>query len=458
MRKAIIDLSAIFWRMYHGSEGEEQSSAKRKTLGFVRNLYTGFDDVLVAVDCPPYRRKEMYPEYKANRTERPIALLEELKQTREAILSDGWAVLTSPGAEADDIIATFCMEEMLRDDENETATEVVIFGTDKDLLQIMEYCPNVILRDAFAKKDKTAENTLEVKPNQVADFLALCGDKADNVPGLSKVGPVTAKKLIDEFGGIREILLARQNPDNFKPAFLQKLKDEEEQLLMSHKLVVLDYSCDINEERREIDRTIKEEPIMNETREQDPVIEESGTAIEPMPQEAQIVTRHEALSYKQSLEPIGFGELRALANVLKDSGHYNGFLNAQGIAAAIMAGRELGLGAVASLSSIHIIKGKPTMAPQGMLALVMGSGKAEYFDCVETTVHKAVFVTKRVGSKNETRLEFSIQQAQQMGLTGKDNWKKQPDVMLRWRCVAALARLVYPDVILGVYSEDEMEQ
>jgi 5'-3' exonuclease len=437
--------------MYHGSEGEEQSSARRKTLGFVRDKIVGFDSVKVALDCPPYNRKSMYPEYKANRKERPIALIEELKKTVESVLSDGWAVLRSDGAEADDIIATYCLEN--KDD------EIVIFGTDKDLLQINEHCPSVILRDVFAGVDKSAEDTLGVEPNKVVDFLALCGDKADNIPGLSKVGPVTALKLLKEFGSVEGVIKAMDNPENFKPSFYDKLVAEKDQLIMSYKLVELDYNCEITEEQREIDRNIKEdEPMTEQTTAIEATVETDETFGDTKPQEAQIITRHEALSYKQSLEPIGFNELRSLANVLKDSGHYNGFMNAQGIAAAIMAGRELGLGAVASLSSIHIIKGKPTMAPQGMLALIMGSGKAEYFDCVETTVHKAVFVTKRVGSKNETRLEFTIQQAQQMALTGKDNWKKQPDVMLRWRCVAALARLVYPDVVLGVYSEDEMEQ
>lgn len=459
MKKAIIDLSAIFWRMYHASEGEEQSSAKRKTLGFVRALYTGFDDIVVAVDCPPYKRKEMYPEYKANRPERQAALIEELRQTREAILEDGWAVLTCAGAEADDIIATYCLEN--------SGDSVTIFGTDKDLLQIMEHCPNVVLHDAFNKVDKTANSVLNVTPDKVVDLLALCGDKSDNVPGVKGVGEKMAIKILKEFGSVPNLISIMDKDDDFinmdsllTSNQLSKLLAAKDDIIMSHKLVQLDYNCDINEERRGVKRTM-EVDTMDETREQDPAIEateepEAPDAIEAAPQ-AIVQRSTEAISYKQGLEPIGFNELARTAGALYNSGLYNNFRNPEGIGAAIMAGREMGLGAVASLSSINIIQGKPSMSPQGMLALIMGSGKAEYFDCVSTTATEAVFVTKRVGARSETKLSFTIAEAKAMGLDQKDNWKKQPAVMLRWRAIAALSRLVYPDVVLGVYTPDEMD-
>jgi len=54
-------------------------------------------------------------------------------------------------------------------------------------------------------------------------------------------------------------------------------------------------------------------------------------------------------------------------------------------------------------------------------------------------------------------MSFTIEQAQRAGVTGKDNWKKYPEAMLRARCISALARAVYPDVVLGIYETDELE-
>ena len=65
-KKAIVDISAVYWRCYHVSEGEEVSAAARKTLSFVRNLYGtyGAENIVIAIDAPPYKRCDIYPEYK----------------------------------------------------------------------------------------------------------------------------------------------------------------------------------------------------------------------------------------------------------------------------------------------------------------------------------------------------------------------------------------------------------
>jgi 5'-3' exonuclease len=445
--------------MYHASEGEEQSSAKRKTLGFVRDKFGEFDAVKVAVDCPPYDRKQIYPEYKANRPERPIALVEELKQCQEALLKDGWNLLTCQGAEADDIIATYCAE-------NYDSESITIYGTDKDLLQIMASYPDVRLFDAFNNKFKTADTTLGVPASQVVDILALDGDKSDNVPGLKGVGVVTARKVLAEYPSIDELLSAAKNPDNkdkFKPAFLKNLLENEKQLLLSYQLVTLNYNCEIVETEGEKKSMETEAEVTNEE-----LIDNDQSADEAVPYiptvpvgEAQAIQiaapQHEAVSFKQSLEPVGVPQLKEMAKYLFDSGLYSNFRNGQSVMAAIMSGRELGLGAVAGLSSINIIKGKPTMSAQAMLALILASGKAEFFDCMETSNTISTFVTKRVGARSETKLSFTIQEAEAMGVARNDNWKKQPATMLRWRAVTTLGRMVYPDVILGVYSQDEMD-
>lgn len=121
----------------------------------------------------------------------------------------------------------------------------------------------------------------------------------------------------------------------------------------------------------------------------------------------------------------------------------------------IMTGRELGLTAMQSLRSIHVVEGKPLLSADLMLALVLRLPACETFACTETSDLIASFVAKRRGQP-ETRLSFSIEQARAAGLAGKDNWKKYPAAMLRARAIAGLARLVFPDAFVGVYEENEI--
>ena len=121
----------------------------------------------------------------------------------------------------------------------------------------------------------------------------------------------------------------------------------------------------------------------------------------------------------------------------------------------IMTGRELGLTAMQSLRSIHVVEGKPLLSADLMLALALRLPTCEMFVCTETTDTIASFVAKRRGQP-ETRLSFTAEQAKNAGLSGKDNWKKYAAAMLRARAIAGLARLVFPDAFVGVYEENEI--
>jgi hypothetical protein len=124
------------------------------------------------------------------------------------------------------------------------------------------------------------------------------------------------------------------------------------------------------------------------------------------------------------------------------------------VLAIVVAGRELGLAPMASLRCLNVIEGKPVLNADGMVGIVRGSGKCESFDLIESTDKIATFETKRVGGKVQ-RLSFTIEEAKLANLTSKDNWKRFPAAMLRARAQAALCRLVYQDVLAGVYSDDE---
>jgi hypothetical protein len=125
--------------------------------------------------------------------------------------------------------------------------------------------------------------------------------------------------------------------------------------------------------------------------------------------------------------------------------------------AIIATGRELGLTALQSLRSIHVIEGRPTLSADLILALVKARGDVcSYFRLVESTDRIATYETQRRGEPAPTRLSWTWEDAQRAGVVGKDNWKRYPAAMLRARAITALARAVYPDLAMGLYDPDEI--
>ncbi len=124
--------------------------------------------------------------------------------------------------------------------------------------------------------------------------------------------------------------------------------------------------------------------------------------------------------------------------------------------AIMLQGRELGIPTMAALGTINVIQQKPTVSPQLMLALINRSGQLENFKIENNPQTGAATCTmKRRGRDAHTEI-FGAKEAADMGLANKDNYKKQAPTMYRWRAVAACARVVFPDVILGLYTPDEM--
>lgn len=125
----------------------------------------------------------------------------------------------------------------------------------------------------------------------------------------------------------------------------------------------------------------------------------------------------------------------------------------------VVSGHELGLAPMQALRSIHVIQGKPVMSAELMVALVKRNRDVcEYFTLVESSPLLATYATKRAGEPEPTRMTYTIEEARAARLADKDNWKKHTAAMLRARCSAALARAVYPDLVLGVYETDEGDE
>ena len=154
-------------------------------------------------------------------------------------------------------------------------------------------------------------------------------------------------------------------------------------------------------------------------------------------------------------EPRNIGEAQTLAISFAKSGFLTGISTPEQALLIMATGHELGIPATAALRSIHVISGKPVLSADLMVALVKRSGVCEYFRVISSTDEKAEYATKRRGDP-EVRQSFSIADAKRAGIGGGGNWSKYPRVMLRHRAAAELARLVYPDVIIGVYAEEEL--
>lgn len=124
--------------------------------------------------------------------------------------------------------------------------------------------------------------------------------------------------------------------------------------------------------------------------------------------------------------------------------------------AAILTGLEVGLKPMSALRSIDVIQGTPALRAVSLRALVQGAGHEVWVD--ESTKTRAVVKGRRKGSDVVQESEWTTDRARDLGLLGKDNWKKQPGAMLVARATSELCRLVAADVILGLpYSAEELE-
>ncbi len=159
-------------------------------------------------------------------------------------------------------------------------------------------------------------------------------------------------------------------------------------------------------------------------------------------------------------EPRGIEDAWSLAETLFKSGVLGrGLVRPEAVLYSLIAGRELGLTATQSLRSLHVVEGKIVLSADLIVALIKrNKGVCKYFRLVESTPVLARYETHRVDEPGPTSMTWTLEQATKAGLTGKDNWRKYPDAMLRARCSAYLARAVYPDLAMGMYDPDEADE
>lgn len=127
----------------------------------------------------------------------------------------------------------------------------------------------------------------------------------------------------------------------------------------------------------------------------------------------------------------------------------------EAVLACILTGNELGVGPMQSLSKIHVIEGRPSMAAELMRAVIIRDGHDLWVE--ESNNTRCVLGTRRAGSSRDQTFTYTIDDAKQAGLSSKDNWRKYPRAMLLARATGELARAVYPDILAGIsFTSEEL--
>lgn len=472
----LVDLSSIAYPIWHTSQGDPDPNATSiKTVARVRALATSYPRAAVCADGGKSFRAEVDPQYKANRPESDATLQHQIGLAVETLRQDGFPVWMVRGFEADDLIATACGLALQIE-----GASVVIASADKDLLQLIG--PRVCIKhakDGAFFDDAAVVAKFGVHAAQMTEYLMLVGDPSDNIRGAEKIGAKTAAALLGEFGSLRNVYAAlakgacRATNPALTPSIVASLTDFMARAETVCKLVTMRTDVEIPFAEIMVDRTPKDaedftftddpqdEPAAADVKPEPEPERVSGTVLPAAPaqQERQAIVAAPA-EYERQLDPRGLREAQALAVDMFKSRLFSAYGTAQGVLSTIMVGRELGLPAMVSLRSVHIIEGRHSLSATLMVALVLKSGLAEYFRPVSFSEVEATFETLRKGAGNRpVILQHKIEMAGTAGLLKPNsNWLKVPTDMLVSRAQSRLSRLVYPDVILGgMYTPEELQ-
>lgn len=182
--------------------------------------------IVFCLDGGHAHRAALLPSYKAHRPPSDPDLVRQRQLAIDAIETAGLQMIRVDGYEADDVIASLARREQ----------STIILSSDKDLLSLGGVAR--VYHPWGEGAWKTAEDVLGIPAGQVADYLALCGDTSDGVPGVSGIGPKTAVTLLQQHGSLEAILAAARTL-RIPGASGQKLRDGTAAALLSHKLVSL---------------------------------------------------------------------------------------------------------------------------------------------------------------------------------------------------------------------------
>ncbi|HSV53767.1 MAG TPA: DNA polymerase I [Burkholderiaceae bacterium] len=245
----LVDGSSYLYRAFHAMPdlravpGDSNSPATGAIRGMINMMQKLRKDVradyaICVFDAKgPTFRDALYPEYKANRSPMPDDLRSQIEPIHEVVRLLGWTVLAVPGVEADDVIGTLAVAATGQ------GVDTIISSGDKDLSQLVNERVTVIDTMNDRKRDVAGvEAEFGVPPRLMIDYQTLVGDAVDNVPGVPKVGPKTAVKLLQEYGSV-DALIARAS--EVKGAVGENLRKALDWLPQGRALVTIKTDCDL---------------------------------------------------------------------------------------------------------------------------------------------------------------------------------------------------------------------
>ena len=241
----LIDGTAYLYRAFHAlppltnKQGENTGAIH----GFLKALFKIIEDfapehIGLIFDAKGKNfRHDIYSEYKANRSKMPDELSEQIPKLYEILELLGYPPIIIDGVEADDVIGT--LSKQFR-----KTKDVRIFSGDKDFAQLVNSSVAIINPITLETMDEVAvKKKFGIDAKHIIDYLALVGDKSDNIPGLPGVGSKTASRLINQYGSVENII---KNKNLISGKVGETLKENVDQLKLSKILATIKEDLDLN--------------------------------------------------------------------------------------------------------------------------------------------------------------------------------------------------------------------
>ena len=248
----LVDGSSYLFRAFHAlppllnSKGQPTGAVKG-VINMIRALIKGHPDSNIAIvfDAKGKTfRSDVYSDYKANRPPMPDELRSQIEPIHRIVESMGLPMLIISGVEADDVIGTLAGQASVEN------IKTLISTGDKDLAQLVN--DDVTLMNTMTNELLDYNGVVKkfgVKPNQIVDYLALMGDKSDNIPGVPSVGPKTAVKWLTDFSSMEGII---ENADSIGGKVGEKLRDNLDLLRLSYELATIKMDVKLDVEIKDL--------------------------------------------------------------------------------------------------------------------------------------------------------------------------------------------------------------
>ncbi|MDE1337392.1 DNA polymerase I [Vibrio aestuarianus] len=264
----LIDGSSYLYRAFHAypgtmSNGEIPTNAVYGVVNMLRSMMRQFSSerMVVIFDAKGKTfRDEMYPQYKANRPPMPDDLRCQIEPLHNVIRAMGLPLISIEGVEADDVIGTLASQA------SKVGMPVLISTGDKDMAQLVD--DNITLINTMTNLVLDREGVIEkfgIPPELIIDYLALMGDKVDNIPGVPGIGEKTALALLQGIGSLEQIYdnLDKIAPLGFRGSktMAQKLSDNRENAFLSYQLATIKLDVELEEKPEAL---LKTQPNIDE--------------------------------------------------------------------------------------------------------------------------------------------------------------------------------------------------